>query len=454
MLGMLVALIVTVGTGCMIFKKYRAQTVLILGGIIMMFFALGLGTGDIIKAKQSTGSAFFNVFEFMRVTFSSRVAGLGLTIMTVAGFAKYMDKIEASKVLVFLAAKPLAKLKAPYVVMALTYVLGQFLALFITSASGLGLLLMVTIYPVLIGLGVSPLSAVAVIGTTQCLDIGPGSGNSMLSANNAGMDIMTYFVKYQIPVILCVATTVAVLHYIVQRYYDKKDGHMAVAQEVISAEDSRKLPPSYYALLPCIPLVLLLTFSKMAIKSIKMDIVTAMFVTVAISMLIDYLRCRDGKRVFETLQVFFDGMGTQFATCITLIVAGEIFANGLIALGAIDGLIKAAQGMGLGIYFMVIVMTIIIAISAIVMGSGNAPFFAFAALVPKVATAVGVPAVAMLLPMQFACGIARSVSPITAVIVAVSGTAGISPFETVKRTAIPMAGALVMNIIASLVFCL
>ena len=453
MLGMLIALIVTLWAGYMIFKNYKAQTVLFLGGIILMGCALLLGTGEIVKAKQSTGSAIFDIFEFMRLTFSSRAASLGLMIMTVGGFAKYMDSIGASRVLVFLAAKPLAKLKAPYVVMALTYVLGQFLALFITSASGLGLLLMVTLYPVLIGLGVSPLSAVAVIGTTQSLDIGPGSGNSVLSATNAGMDIATYFVKYQIPVGLCVVVTVAILHYLTQRYYDRKAGHEAVTTEVMTAEAMKDLPPKLYALLPCIPLVLILTFSKLAIKSIKMDVITAMFITTAIAMLCEYIRSRDGKQVFKSLQTFFDGMGVQFASVITLIVAGEAFANGLVATGAIKGLIGAAQGLGLGIYFMVIIMTLIIAVCAIVMGSGNAPFFAFAALVPKVAAAVGVPAVAMLLPMQFASSIARSVSPITAVIVAVSGAASVSPFETVKRTAIPMAGALIVDVIASFIFC-
>jgi DcuC family C4-dicarboxylate transporter len=53
--------------------------------------------------------------------------------------------------------------------------------------------------------------------------------------------------------------------------------------------------------------------------------------------------------------------------------------------------------------------------------------------------------------MQLAASIARSVSPITAVIVAVSGIANVSPVEVVKRTAIPMAGAMLANIIASFI---
>lgn len=452
MLGLLIAIVVTAWVGILVFKNYKAQAILFLGGIILMAAALLLGTGPVIGAKQSTGFAWFDIFEFMRQTFSSRAAGLGLMIMSVAGFAKYMDHIGASKVLVYLSAKPLSKLRAPYVVLALTYVLGQFLALFIPSASGLGVLLMVTMYPVLTGLGVSRLSAVAVIGTTQCLDIGPASGNSVLSATNASMDIATYFVGYQIPVGLCIVATIAVLHYLTQKYFDKKSGHQAETVDIAKSDAMQNLPPKIYALLPVIPLVLILIFSKLGVKTIKMDVVTAMLICTLLAMLFEYIRSRDAKKVFASLQIFFDGMGVQFATVITLIVAGETFANGLKAIGAIETIISGAQGAGFGGELMIIVMTAVIAVSAIVMGSGNAPFFAFAALAPTVADKMGLQAVAMLLPMQFASSIARSVSPITAVIVAVSGLANVSPFDVVKRTAIPMAGAMFMNIVASLIF--
>ena len=47
------------------------------------------------------------------------------------------------------------------------------IGLAINSASGLAMLLMVTMYPVLIALGVSKLSATAAIATTLCLDWSP-----------------------------------------------------------------------------------------------------------------------------------------------------------------------------------------------------------------------------------------------------------------------------------------
>jgi DcuC family C4-dicarboxylate transporter len=51
---------------------------------------------------------------------------------------------------------------------------------------------------------------------------------------------------------------------------------------------------------------------------------------------------------------------------------------------------------------------------------------------------MSVAAVAIAMPMQLVAGIARGISPITAVIVATAGLANLNPFDLVRRTAIPM----------------
>lgn len=207
-----------------------------------------------------------------------------------------------------------------------------------------------------------------------------------------------------------------------------------------------------YAILPTLPLALILIFSSLWIDWIKMDIIKSMFIGVTIGMIFEYIRHRDGKKVLADIQSFFDGLGMQMANVITLIVAGETFAKGLTTIGAIDTIIKSAQTSGFGAAGMIIVMVSIIGVSSIIMGSGNAPFFAFAALTPTVATKMGIAPVLMLLPMHFGASIARSVSPITAVIVVSSSMGGVSPFDLVKRTAIPMAGAMIVNVAATFIF--
>lgn len=454
MFALLLALLVTVFVAYMIIKKYKPQPVLMLGGLVLMALTILLGSGDLLGEK-STGFVWFDLFEFIKNTFSHRAAGLGLIIMSVGGFARYMDHIGASKVLVKLAVKPLQKLRAPYLVLALGYILGQFLNIFIPSASGLGVLLMVTMFPILVNLGVSRLAATALIGTTACLDLGPASGNSNLAARHAGLDVAVYFAEYQIPAAIAVVITIAVLHYFVQKWLDQRAGHVVTKKDMTEQSTTPggegDTPPAVYLILPLIPLVLILVFSKLLVSAIKMNVITAMLIGIFISMIFELIRKKDARAVLASIQVFFDGMGSQFAKVITLIVAGETFAMGLKSIGAIDAIINLAQGSGFGVALMTIVMTGIIAVTAVIMGSGNAPFFSFAALAPDVTAKMGVPAVSMLLPMQFASGIARTVSPITAVIIAVSGIAGVSTVDVVKRTAIPMAGALIATVLVNFI---
>ncbi|PML80363.1 C4-dicarboxylate transporter DcuC [Enterovibrio norvegicus] len=444
----LFSLIVIFAVGYLIVKRYNPQTTLFIGGMILMVAGIFFETGMPLPESASSGSVALDIFIFVKQTTSKTVAGLGLIIMAVGGFAHYMDHIGASRALVSIAIKPLGYFKAPYLVMALGYLIGQFLNIFIPSASGLGLLLMVTLYPILVRLGVSKMSATAVIATAACLDLGPASGNANLAARTADMPVTEYFISYQLPVALITMVTIAILHLFVQRWFDRREVENNDTE--ISASESECNPPIWYALLPVIPLALLLIFSPMAIESVKIDVVTAMFVSIAVAMLCETFR-RTPKSVFSDILVYFDSMGRQFARVVTLVVAGQTFAHGLKTTGLLNTVIDGALAASVSPALMVILMVLIIALAAIIMGSGNAPFFSFAAIVPDIAGKVGIPAVAMLMPMQLASGIARSMSPITGAVVAVAGVAGVSPFELVKRTAIPMVGALIVSTAASLV---
>ena len=93
----------------------------------------------------------------------------------------------------------------------------------------------------------------------------------------------------------------------------------------------------------------------------------------------------------------------------------------------------------------------IIIAATLVTGSGNATFFAFAPLAPQVAQLSGIPAVLLLMPMNFVSNLARSLSPISAVMIVVSGAAGLSPIELAKRTFLPVVLATIVNIAISLI---
>ena len=448
-MNFVLAILVIIAVGYFIVKKYQAQGVLLIGGAILLLGGILLNDSPVM-AKSATGSLYLDIFAQLSKNFIKTSGSLGLAIMIVSAFAKYMDHIGASTALVKLSIKPLQKLNSPYIVLALSYVIGQILNVFIPSASGLGVLLMVTVYPIVVSLGVSSLAATAVIGTSACLDLGPASGNAVLASKTAEMDAALYFANYQIPVAIATVIVITILHYFVNKKMDSKLEVVESKADLESKEEDKQVP-KFYAFLPIIPLLIILMFSPLTGSSIKIGVVEAMFMSITLSMIIEGVRRRAFKSTLAELKIIFTAMGSQFANVITLIVAGEFFALGLTKIGVISALIDSTKSAGLGAQPMILVMTAIIVVSSILMGSGNAPFFAFAALAPAVAASVDLNPIVMLMPMQLSAGIARSVSPITAVIVAVSGISGVSPFEVVKRTAIPMLGGLIAVVVTNMV---
>lgn len=278
-MGLVISALVTFWVGFLIYKKYKPQPVLFLGGMILMYIAAIFGYGTILPAKAATGSTFFDAFEFIRATMSSNAGKLGMNIMAVGAFARYMDKIGASRSLVRLTIRPLLALKSPYIVLSGTWVVGMLIGLCINSASGLAMLLMVTMFPILIGLGVSRLSATAAVATTLCFDWSPSDTGTILSAETAGLNPVVYWTDYQVPIVLVAFVVVGTLHYFTQKYMDKRDGHVVQPMEVEkpAEDDPADSAPLWYAVLPVIPLALILSFSPLWITSIKMNIVMAMF---------------------------------------------------------------------------------------------------------------------------------------------------------------------------------
>ncbi|MEN6567979.1 MAG: C4-dicarboxylate transporter DcuC [Veillonellales bacterium] len=445
-MGNIIAILVIIWVVYMIIKKYFPQAVLFIAGITLLLAAFFIGSNPILAAKQSSGSAFLDIFHTIEVLLSTRVAGLGLTIMSIAGFAKYMEYLGASKSLFAVVATPLKFIKSPYILLVFGFFVSQFLVVVIPSHAGLGLLLMVTMYPIFIRAGVSKLSALGVIGCSQYMDVGPGSGNAILAANVSNLDPAVYFVNNQLPIFVTTTLLLGIVHYFVQKWWDKKEGFTGHDDSINLVEEDATRPPLIYAILPIIPMVFILGFSPIFHSKIKMDVVTAMFLSTFISMAFEYVRTKDIRSTLQSLEHLFKGMGNSFATVITLIVGGEVFAAGLMKIGAVDAMISSAQNLGLGVNALIIFFCIVIAGCAFLMGSGNAAFFSFAALTPKIAAAMNISAVTLVLPMQIMTSFGRVVSPITAAIVAIAGVADASPFQVVKRTSIPMAVAALVNI--------
>ena len=196
------------------------------------------------------------------------------------------------------------------------------------------------------------------------------------------MDPTSYFVDYQIWLVAPMLLVTMVLHFFWQRHCDRKDGwdpalHRGDHAELDEQGTDAVQAPTWYGLLPIIPFVLMMTFSKLLVSNIKMSVEVAMLLSVFIGMLCELLRSRSLRTAMAGLSSFLDGMGKVFGPVVALIVCAELFAESLKAIGAIDTLLHSASNAGIGSGLMTLVMVALIMVAAVIMGSGNAAFLSF-----------------------------------------------------------------------------
>lgn len=455
MTGFLIAMAVTAIVLWLIVKKYQPHTVLLLAGLFLLAMTILVApkTSILFGHAKSTGWVGFDVFAYAKGTLSETTAGLGMIIMSAGGFARYMDHIGATDAMVGICVRPLARFKAPYVVLALGCAVGQIFNIFIPSAAGLAMLLLVTFFPTLVRLGVSAAAAAAMIGTTAVMDLGPGAATTNLAARNAGLDPTLYFVHNQIPLGIPVTIVLCVLTYLSARYFDRRGGGVvAEAGEDAAKAAARPKVPALYALLPVVPLTLMLVFSALLVRTVRLDVVSAMVIGAILALVCELIRIREPKAALKGFMAFFEGMGQMFSQIVSLVICTQIFAAGLQTIGAVDFLIHSAQGIGFGAAAMTLVMCAIVIVTAVITGSGVATFFSFGGLAPKIAAGFAVPAASILLPMQFCAALARAMSPVAGVVIAVSGAGRCSPMEIVRRTAVPVCGGLAVVLLYSALF--
>ncbi len=456
MLGLIITFCSVCAAAYLIAKKYYPALSLLIVGLVTLTIVGLISPDPLITGKKATKLFAFDVVQMFTNLLQTRTAGLGMNIMVIGGFSYYMDKIGATRALVSVCVKPLSKIHAPYVVMAAGYVLGQMLNIFVPSAVGLALLLMVTLYPLLVSAGISRHSAAATIAITGACGLGPSSGNMILGAEISKMHVMEFFLNGQVLVAMFIIPAVAVVHFFIQQWFDKKDlasGKISQADFGLTsqtADNNAETAPTFYALFPLLPVVLLFVFSPLMYKGVRLEVVTALLIALLVSFACDLLRRRNVKESFATMKSFFDGMGKLFSSTVTLIICAEVFAAGLTKSGGIATLIAWVGSMDAGAIAIFTVMFVIVAVAAMVTGSGNAPFFSFAPMIPDAAAGVGANVAMMLVPLQLVSGIGRSMSPVAGVCMAVAGMSGITPFELVRRTIPVMAVAMVVCYLRSL----
>lgn len=387
-----------------------------------------------------------------------RGGGLGLLIMVLIGFSAYMSHIGANDTVIRVLSRPLGHIRSPYFLLLGAFFIGSLLSFAISSATALGAFLMATLFPILTNLGISRPSAAAVCATTAMLTLAPTAPDVVLAAEQAGIPVKDYAFSYMIPMSVLAILATAVAHFFWQPYCDRKEGLLPQGggERIQMDLSALKKAPTFYMILPFLPIAGMLIFDgKIPIAGRvmpEMSLGAVVVLTLIISLIIEYCRHPRAKDLYEGLEVAYKEMGAAFAGVVILLIAAGVFAEGLSNIGFVDemiALVEKSGAAGVTMMFALVGVTLLVVVAS---GSGNAAFYAFVEIAPKMAAKLGINPAYLILPMQQASNVGRTLSPVSGVIVAVSGAGNLSPMLLVKRTAIPTLVALAVVVLYTLIF--
>ena len=453
----LVAVVAVAAVVLMLIKKMDIKISLFLIGILLMYVAMAMGRSIAFGDFVSSGVPWLDPFKVVGDQFVETITSAGFVMLILGGYTAYMSKIGANEVTVSVLSKPLAHIKSAYVLVPITFLLGNLLSLVIPSASNLSIILLATLFPVLRQAGMSTLSAAAVVATSATVMPTPlGSDNIAISAELAetaqfaGITASEYVFQYHVLVSVPTLLAMAVAHYFWQRFMDRRDerlGRVAVMDDgQIELAEVKQITGGalyriVYAILPLLPIIMLLVvFAITSITGfdINISVQLASILSFVIAIICEFVRTRDARKTLADTESFFTGI-----------------VVGLQSIGLIDALQNAMtgiQGGGLG-FVLPLLLVGLTALIVILSGSGTALFFAMVPLMIPLAAAAGINVLAVTIPMSLAGNLLRELSPVAGVIMIVSGTVKKNPFEIIRRTSVPMiVGVVVMFVLSMAIF--
>lgn len=254
---LLIGVVVIVGVARYIIKGYSATGVLFVGGLVLLIISALMGHKVLPASETSTGYTATDIVEYIKILLMSRGGDLGMMIMMLCGFAAYMTHIGANDMVVKLASKPLQYINSPYLLMIAAYFVACLMSLAVSSATGLGVLLMATLFPVMVNVGISRGAAAAICASPAAIILSPTSGDVVLAAKAAEMPLIDFAFKTTLPISIAAIIGMAIAHFFWQRYLDKKEN---ISHEMLDVAEITTTAPAFYALLPFTPIIGVLIF--------------------------------------------------------------------------------------------------------------------------------------------------------------------------------------------------
>lgn len=395
----------------LLIKRYEARMVLVAAGIVMCACA-----GNPMAALNSFAK------------------GMGSSMISSAcssmGFALVMRFTGCDKHLINFLAKGLTKvhfLIIPGVVLA-TFAVNMALP----SAAGTAAAAGAIFIPIMMGAGIHPAMAAAAVkcGTYGSM-LNPGLAHNPFVAKIAGvgvMDVIAFHYKANLASLVIAAITITAIAY----FFKENKGHIA---EGLELEENFKV--NYlYALMPIIPIAILLLGATKIVPIFKMGVAQAMIIGCILALAVTRTNPAD------LTKSFFDGMGKAYADIIGIIISAGVFVAGMNAMGLVKAFTNAMLNNPAIVKIAASVGPFLL---GLIVGSGDAATFAFNEAITPHAADFGMTPVQMGSMATLGGTLGRTMSPIAGATIIVAGIAGVNPMEIAKRNALPMVLAMIVG---------
>ena len=412
---LMIGALVVLGVIWLLLKRHESRMVLIAAGILMCIIA-----GKPMASLDAFAKSMTN-------------AGLITSVCSCMGFAWCMKYTGCDKHLVVAIGKVLKK-------MGFLLIPGATLATFVVniaipSAAGCSAAVGVIFIPILMAAGVHPaMAAAAVKSGTYGSMLNPGLVHNGVIAKLAGTQITDVIGNHMMATVAGVLVAAAVLT-VVAIVLKENKGY--VPEGSVIDDESFSVNP-LYAIMPLIPVIILLLGSTKVVPALKMGVPHAMIIGAILAL------AATRKSPVELTKSFFNGMGDAYANIIGIIISVGVFVAGLKALGLIKALIAWMLN-STGI--VKIAATFGPFLLALISGSGDAATVAFNEAVTPHAVEFGISTMNMGSIAALGGTLGRTISPIAGATIICAGIAGVDPMEVCKRNALGIVCALLVGMV-------
>ncbi|MBP2638935.1 MAG: anaerobic c4-dicarboxylate antiporter, DcuC family [Firmicutes bacterium] len=351
-------------------------------------------------------------------------SGMITAIVPVMGFALVMKATECDKHLISLMANVMRRIRP-------ILIPGTVMATFATnvalpSAAGCGAAVGAIFIPLLISSGIHPAMAASAVlaGTAGGSALSPGNPHNPYVAKIANVDVMSVITVVSPTGIIAGGVVLAICLTIVAKFFKEDSGYEA---EESMADQSSFKPNPFYAIVPIIPVSMLLLGATGVVSALKpMGIAHTMLIGAIIGIAIT--RSNPSK----SIKAFFDGMASGYGEIVGIIIAAGVFISGMMAVGLVDAFLAALKDSARIVKYAATFGPFLL---AVITGSGNAAALAFNGAITPHAQQFGQEIINMGTLASLCGSLGRTMSPVGGVVIICAAIAKVSPMELAKRNA-------------------